>query len=242
MWSTKPVTHFVHYCAPSFYIRHLLALLMSLPLLTACLSSRPPYPAFPVAVTETIERLEIFTYRHQLQLSDYDLQVLTRFLQNYKQFGEGQLHLNIPRPLIDTTGLQQAEDLIYQTLIQTGNSSQVLQKGQYPIPALPVHTQTTALNAPIVLSYRQLESHLRDCPSPLSLTETGHNQPYPSFGCAQAHNLAAMIEPRQFLHPYTTSLPDTQRRMIVYGRYIEGANTTSEQPPRQNISATENGG
>jgi len=69
------------------------------------------------------------------------------------------------------------------------------------------------------------------------LTLTYHNQPSQSFGCAGTANLAAMVaDPRQFLEPYASGTPDTQRRIVVYDKYIQGEPTASERPPEQSQS------
>ena len=46
-------------------------------------------------------------------------------------------------------------------------------------------------------------------------------------------------DPRQLLDPYELTAPDSQRRQTVYDRYIEGENTASTQPDRQEISVEE---
>ena len=45
-----------------------------------------------------------------------------------------------------------------------------------------------------------------------SLSATLDNEPYPNFGCAQQHNLAAMVaNPEDFEHPRPMKGPDAQR-------------------------------
>jgi len=52
----------------------------------------------------------------------------------------------------------------------------------------------------------------------------------------QSH-LAAMIgNPRQLLEPYDMTIPDSQRRQVIYDKYIQGENPASTQPDRQQVS------
>ncbi len=49
-----------------------------------------------------------------------------------------------------------------------------------------------------------------------SLSATLNNKPYPNFGCAQQHNLAAMVaNPEDFDHPRPMKGPDAERSIRV---------------------------
>jgi pilus assembly protein CpaD len=111
-------------------------------------------------------------------------------------------------------------------MAQSGINPQALQSGEYQSsPKLP---------SPVIVSYRTLRAIPADCRFMDSLSHTNMNVPYSSFGCSQAANLAAMVsDPRQLLEPYPTATPNSQRRTVVYDKYIQGESTASERPPLQ---------
>jgi len=114
-------------------------------------------------------------------------------------------------------------------MAQAGINPAALQTGEYQSePNAP---------APVVVSYRTLRAIPADCRFMDDISQTYNNQPTQSFGCSQNANLAAMVsDPRQFLEPYPTSAPNSQRRSAVYDKYIKGESTASERPPEQTTS------
>jgi len=95
--------------------------------------------------------------------------------------------------------------------------------------------------APVVVSYRHLKTLPRDCGFLGDLTMTGSNNADYSYGCTQSANLAAMIQdPRQLIEPLPFDRPNIERRIDIYDKYIQGQDTSSEQPARQAVSADGN--
>lgn len=185
-----------------------------------------------IQIAESIERLELYTRPTGLELSARDNVAVTQFLQAYSQKGDGPVYINIPSSSANGIGAQQARNLIRQRLRQIGSHGAPVQMGQY---------QTAyGAPAPVVVSYRTLKTVPQDCRDFSDLSSTYNNQPYSSYGCSQSSNLAAMIQdPRQLIQPYDLGAPDSQRRQTVYGKYIEGENTASELPDRQDIKVDE---
>ena len=182
-----------------------------------------------IQVAESIERLELYTRPNGLELSARDQVAVNQFLQSYRQSGNGPIYLNIPSNAASGLGVQQAQALIRQNLSVLGLSSAAMQSGQYQV----AHGSP----APVVVSYRTLKTVPVDCRQLGDTTDTFTNQPYDSFGCFHSANLAAMIgDPRQLLEPYDMTAPDSQRRQVVYDKYINGENTASTQPDRQQVS------
>ncbi|HEX2593202.1 MAG TPA: CpaD family pilus assembly protein [Rhizomicrobium sp.] len=62
------------------------------------------------------------------------------------------------------------------------------------------------------------------------LARTWDNQPMPSFGCANQHNLAAMVaDPRDLIQPRGMGDPSTNRRTTVLGHYGKGEVHTADK-------------
>lgn len=182
-----------------------------------------------VQVAESIERLELYTRPNGLELSARDQVAVSQFLQGYGRQGSGPLYINVPNSAASGLGAQQAQAVIRQSLAGVGLGGASVQTGEY---------QTAyGSPAPVVVSYRTLRTVPQDCRQMGDTTNTFSNQPYDSFGCFHASNLAAMInDPRQLLAPYDMTEPDSQRRQTIYDKYIAGENPASTQPDRQQTS------
>lgn len=199
-------------------------------LLSACSTPSPSYAPTPlrnqIEVAESIERLELYARPEGLELSARDQYAVGQFLESYRVRGDGPLYVNLPAGKITATGTQQANTLVRTLMAQSGINPAALQSGEY-------QSESNA-PAPVVVSYRTLRAIPADCRFMDDLTRTYNNQPNQSFGCSQNANLAAMVaDPRQFLEPYPSSSPNSQRRTVVYDKYIKGESTAAERPPEQ---------
>lgn len=85
--------------------------------------------------------------------------------------------------------------------------------------------------APIRFAYLRYVAEAPECGHwPTNLANDPRNVPYPNFGCADQHNLAAMVaNPADLLGPRTMTPADAERRSIVGERYREGRTTTSDK-------------
>ena len=204
--------------------------------LSACTTPTPSGPpsvfSNKIQVAESIERLELYTRPNGLELSARDQAAVSQFLQAYGHRGNGPLYINVPSSANSGLGAQQAQALIRRNLGAVGLGRADVQTGQYQ--------SAYGSPAPVVVSYRTLKTIPQDCRQSGNTALSYANQPYDSFGCFNSANLAAMIDdPRQLLAPYDMTAPDSQRRQAVYDKYIEGENTASTQPARQEISTQE---
>lgn len=204
--------------------------------LTACAVPQPmPRPAInnnTISISESIERLELYSRPNGMSLSSRDQDAVAEFLALYGQYGDGPLYVNVPAAQSGMIGTQQSTQLVRQTMAQMGMGIGALQTGQYQSnPAAP---------APVVVSYRRLKIVPKDCRGLEDLTETHANRPMASFGCAYHANLGAMIQdPRQLLEPYAMGSPNAERRRTVYDKYITGEITASDTPTSQERSTDE---
>lgn len=203
-------------------------------LLSAC-----AYPTVPtygpttlrnqIKVAESIERLELYARPDGLELSARDQFAVGQFLESYRTGGDGPLYINLPTGTLSGPGTQQANTLVRTLMAQAGVNPAALQTGEY-------QSESDA-PAPIVVSYRTLRAIPADCRFMDDLSLTYNNEPNQSFGCSQNANLAAMVaDPRQFLEPYAGSAPNSQRRTVVYDKYIKGESTAAERPADQTVN------
>ena len=90
-------------------------------------------------------------------------------------------------------------------------------------------------SAPIRLAYLRYVAEGPECGHwPTNLAYDPRNLPYPNFGCAQQHNLAAQIvNPADLLGPRTMAPADAERRAVVIDRYRQGKATGCRQGRRR---------
>jgi pilus assembly protein CpaD len=94
-------------------------------------------------------------------------------------------------------------------------------------------------NAPVVVSFTRHFATSPECGDwSRSITETGYNEPYANFGCAQQHNIAALVaDPRDLNTPRTSTPPDATRRSQVITDYREASDTATAGGESVSISS-----
>ena len=207
--------------------------------ISGCQSSLSSSPVLPtlynnkIQIAESIERLELYTRPTGLELSARDQVAVNQFLEAYARQGEGPIYVNIPSSTAQGLGAQPAQAVIRQSLNRAGLPGASVQSGQYQ--------SAYGAPAPVVVSYRTLKTVPKDCRKLGDLRQTFNNMAYNNFGCSHTANLAAMIQdPRQLIQPYEMSVPDSQRRQVIYDKYISGENPASVLPDRQDITVDGN--
>jgi pilus assembly protein CpaD len=84
--------------------------------------------------------------------------------------------------------------------------------------------------APVVVSFARHFASSPECGDwSQPINESGFNEPYPNFGCAQQHNIAALVaDPRDINIPRTSTPPDAMRRSKVITDYRAPADTATQ--------------
>lgn len=182
-----------------------------------------------IQISESIERLELYSRPGGMELSARDQDAVTQFIATYGQFGDGPLYINMPAAAQNGMGTQQAAQIVRQAALQMGVGG-AIQSGQYQTrPGSP---------APVVVSYRRLKTIAQNCRQLGDLMSTDNNMASPQWGCSHNANLAAMVQnPRQLLEPYAMGPSNAERRLQVHDKYIAGELTASEFPERQVVNA-----
>ena len=187
-----------------------------------------------VTVAESIERLELYPREDGMTLSARDRSAMADFLSAYGQGGNGPILIHSPKDA--GAGVAAAKSEVKMAMASVGLSGAPLRSESYPT--------RSGLPAPVVVSYRRLKTVLPDCGQRMiDLRVTGRNAPTPDWGCAHTANIAAMVaDPEQFLGPYPLGAPNAARRMVIYDKYIEGANTGAAIPAGQKQSSAAGAG
>ena len=84
--------------------------------------------------------------------------------------------------------------------------------------------------APIRVSYLRYVAEAPDCGDwSTNLADDPTNLPYPNFGCAKQRNLAVMVaNPADLLGPRTETGRPSERRDVVWDKYVKGRPTGAE--------------
>lgn len=86
-------------------------------------------------------------------------------------------------------------------------------------------------DAPVRVSYLRYVAEAPVCGYwPTNLAEQRDNGNYPNFGCANQHNLAVQVaNPADLLGPRTESDRPSERRDVVWDRYVKGETTGAKK-------------
>jgi pilus assembly protein CpaD len=70
-----------------------------------------------------------------------------------------------------------------------------------------------------------------------NLAEEPMNVPYPDFGCANQHNLGAMVaNPADLLGPRSETARDSERRDQVFTKYVKGEPTGARKSADERVN------
>lgn len=91
---------------------------------------------------------------------------------------------------------------------------------------------------PIKVSYMRYVAEGPECGKwPENLAYNPNNLPHPNLGCANQHNLAAMVaNPADLLGPRTPSQRSSERRDAVWDKYVKGDISATKKSDDEKIS------
>ncbi len=92
-------------------------------------------------------------------------------------------------------------------------------------------------DAPVRVSYLRYVAEAPVCGFwPTNLGEQRDNANYPNFGCANQHNLAVQVaNPADLLGPRTESDRPSERRDVVWGKYVRGETTGADKSEDERV-------
>jgi pilus assembly protein CpaD len=110
-----------------------------------------------------------------------------------------------------------------------GKVADLLASEGIPPRAIVNATYQGGRTAPVVVSFARHFASSPECGDwSQPITETGYNEAYANFGCAQQHNIAALVaDPQDIKVPRTSTPPDAMRRSKVIEDYRSASDTSS---------------
>lgn len=155
-------------------------------------------------------------------LSEREKQAVRTFAASYQVEGRGPVVISRPSSLSSEEKGAEAVTRLRALLLAEGIDDRDMVEDRYEVD--------NPGSAPVKLKYRTLEARAGDCPdlSSIDVTNVAVNAAMPSFGCALAANLAAMIaDPSDLVGTHSMDPPDATRRTVVFTRYRAGEATGS---------------
>ncbi len=184
---------------------------------TACASAPREMPRAS-AVPETV-RVPMAVNPQDNGLTWQQISLIETIAAEYKARGHGPLVISYPQNAGNAEAAIQAIAEARTRFYAHGLNWQQIAGGAYEAGGQS--------QAPVLFSFNRYQAVAPDCEQGWpDLTNAAPGRNWPSFGCATAANLAAMVaDPRDLETPHTFGDPDTARRQTVLDNYRQGSPT-----------------
>lgn len=177
----------------------------------------------PIIVQKQPVYLDLEVPRGSSGLTPSQRSAVEAFMARYVHEGESRITLSAPSGSRNETAAFRALPSVRAIARQSG------------IPGHAISTRPYNARgwrrAPLKISFRHYSAKGPECGFwPDNVAEDHDNLPYQNFGCAQQRNLAAMVaNPRDLLGPQATDPRSSERRDVVWGKYIKGETTHAKR-------------
>jgi pilus assembly protein CpaD len=173
-----------------------------------------------ISAREVTAELKIDTVVANEKLGPDAREAVKYFAAAYEDEGHGALVISRPTNGPNDLSASRAANDARAVMLAEGLDASMIVEGPYDA--------TGARSAPLVISYKTWEAYVPNCPdvSHFDFANMSNNSALPSFGCATAVNLAAMVaNPRDLVSPAQIDPSDTGRRVIQMTKYRNGETT-----------------
>jgi pilus assembly protein CpaD len=168
--------------------------------------SQVHYERYPIEVGKGTMKMQVPTA--SASLSPAQKETVIRFAQQARRTEASQVVVSRP------TGATHASAV-------AGHVADLLESEGIAPRAIVSATHQGGRTAPVVVSFARHFASSPECGDwSQPVNETGYNEPHANFGCAQQHNIAALVaDPRDINVPRTSTPPDAMRRSQVISDY-----------------------
>lgn len=177
-----------------------------------------------IVAEETTAELKIGTVVSGEKLGAFERDAVKTFATSYQQEGHGAVIISRPSNGPDDISAMRAAADARAVMLAEGVDASAIAEGTYD--------GTGARAAPLIISYRTYNATVPNCPdmSHWDFADGYTNSALPSFGCAVAVNLAAMIaNPSDLVGVQAMDPADAARRSVVLTKYRTGEKTSAER-------------
>jgi len=184
-----------------------------------------PSERHPIKVAHGEALLDLRVSSRSRGLSDAQWNQVYGYLSGFRERGTGGLVIKAPKGSANEKASRRAYEDIRHALREFGISPRDVRLESYYAKYDPA--------APLRLSYLEYVAKGPDCPDwSENLARDPKNLPWPNMGCATQQNLAAMVaDPQDLLGPRPETPRPSERRDVVWGKYVAGESTGSKWSP-----------
>ena len=184
----------------------------------------------PISIREGFGKLELFVGVNRGGLTPAQQADVLAFAHTWRRESSGGVLIDIPSGTPNAHAAHEAAHEVRAILAAAGVAPSVVAARQYR-PVTPMKFAT------LRLSYPKMIAEAGPCgmfPKDLGANLQGidpTNHSYWNFGCAQQHNLAAMVEnPADLVQPRGESPAYAARRSVMLEKYRKGEPTATRNP------------
>lgn len=179
----------------------------------------------PIKVSQDEATLDLAVSRGSRGLDRTQKSQLYGFLEESSARGSARLVVKAPSGGPNETAAMRAYDDVRSVMRQAGIDPR-------EVTLEPCFAGGDAY-APLRVSFLQYVAEGPDCPDwSENLARDPQNMPWPNRGCATQRNLAAMVaNPEDLVYPRMQTPRPSERRDVVWGKYVRGKTTGSEWAP-----------
>ena len=195
----------------------------------------------PISLREGPKTLELFVGVNRGGLSPAQRADLVAFAHTWRRESTGGILIDIPWGTPNARAAVDAVAEVRSILAASGVSPPAIATRRYR-PVTPIKFAT------LRLSYPKMIAEAGPCglwPRDLGPNIEGidpSNHAYWNFGCAQQHNLAALVDtPADLVQPRGETPAYTARRTVVLDKYRKGESTSTKNPEAEKAKISEIG-
>lgn len=187
-----------------------------------------PMVNHPIAVEPSYQSLKLSYAAGVLDTSE--AAQLEAFVTDYRLHGNGKIAISVPNGV----AMQQSVMSLADRINEMGISRDRILVAAHDAPGGDSRVEIT---------YISYQAHTGACGDwSEDLSYTAENRTAANFGCANQHNLAAMVaDPRDLLGPRSMDGADAQRRQTVIGNYETGKVSAADKSADQKAAITDVG-
>jgi pilus assembly protein CpaD len=189
-----------------------------------------PAANHPITVTPSYQALKVSFSAADAGLLPDDAQRFTRFVENYRDHGNGAISISVPAGSDTRAAVSYFADRI----------------ANMGVPRNRILVATHDVrdgDMRVELDYMSFKAATAPCGDwSRNLGDTASNQTSPNFGCAVQHNIAAMVaNPRDLIAPRDMEGGDATRRATVLDNYEQGKPTAAQKTADQSGAVSDVG-
>lgn len=187
-----------------------------------------PSQRHPIIVSEQPTHLSVQVSRGSSGLSKRQRAKIVDFLGHFRSAANSRLTISVPSGSRNEVAAMTAVGDIRALAADIGF-------GEASMMIRPYHAGGN--QPPVRLTFTRYVAEGPDCGRwPTNLGDTHRNLTYPNFGCAQQHNLAAMVaNPGDLLGPRTMTPGPAERRDAQWDLFVAGQPTEAKKSKEQKL-------